>query len=81
MSMFADANCLATDPELHYPLETDLPGIRKAKAICAGCPAMRDCLNVAMEAETAGRQHRFGLFGGLTPRERADLARKQGAIA
>jgi hypothetical protein len=81
MSMFADANCVGRDSEIWYPLETDLPGIRKAKAICAGCPAMRDCLNVAMEAETAGRQHRFGIFGSMTPRERADLARRSGAVA
>jgi hypothetical protein len=79
--MFADANCVGLDSEIWYPLETDLPGIRKAKAICNGCPAMRDCLNVAMEAETAGRQHRFGIYAGMTPRERADLARRQGAVA
>jgi WhiB family redox-sensing transcriptional regulator len=79
--MFADANCVGLDSEIWYPLETDLPGIRKAKAICAECPAMRDCLNVAMEAETGASQYRFGLFGGLTPRERADLARRLGAVA
>jgi hypothetical protein len=79
--MFENANCITENPELHFPLETDTAGIRKAKAICKGCPCLSDCLREAMEAETGGTQYRFGIYAGLTPRERADLARRSGAVA
>jgi hypothetical protein len=52
-----------------------------AKAICEGCPAKFECLDIARGAETnvADDYHHyvepvaryiFGVFGGMTPKER-----------
>lgn len=41
-----------------------------AKAICAGCAARDDCLTVAMR-----NRERSGVWGGLNPEERRELAR------
>ena len=50
----------------------------RAKAICAGCPIRVACLNYAMEMEstTDDRRHRHGVWGGLLPDERLELAKK-----
>jgi hypothetical protein len=40
------------------------------------------CLEVAMDAErTTSRHHRYGVFGGLTPTDRAALAKVRAANA
>jgi hypothetical protein len=56
---------------------------RYAVRICrTECP-MRTrsaCLEVAMDAErTTSRHHRYGVFGGLTPTDRAALAKVRAA--
>jgi WhiB family transcriptional regulator, redox-sensing transcriptional regulator len=40
----------------------------RAKAICAGCPVIREC---AISALTAGE--RYGVWGGLSEQDRAAL--------
>lgn len=40
--------------------------IAKAKAICATCEIVQECLERGMDCE-------FGIFGGLTPAERKAL--------
>ena len=51
-----------------------------AKEVCADCPVREQCLafQMKMEVNPAGaplsRQQRFGVWGGLTPQERWDLA-------
>lgn len=61
-------------------------GHKKAKAICQRCPAMAKCLETAMALESPNldgsqsafvgpRGDRFGVWGGLTGRERTRLAR------
>lgn len=42
---------------------------RRAKAVCAGCPVRRQCLDYALRI---GEQH--GIWGGLTEVERRALA-------
>lgn len=39
--------------------------IAKAKAMCAECPAITQCLEYALNQEIE-----FGIFGGTTPQER-----------
>jgi WhiB family redox-sensing transcriptional regulator len=57
------------DPDLFYP---DRGGdIRKAKRICRGCPVRQPCLDYALE-----RGERFGVWGGLSERERRRLRRR-----
>lgn len=45
---------------------------RPAKRICAGCPVREECLDYALEHDEA-----FGVWGGLSARERRDIARSR----
>lgn len=52
------------------------------KRICAGCPVRTECLDAAMDEEGSVDQfRRAGVRGGLTPAERAALARRRGTVA
>lgn len=44
----------------------------RAKRICAECPVREPCLRRALEFEHDGGR-RFGVWGGMTARERAQL--------
>lgn len=64
-----DAACRGMDPALWYPergADTD-----PAKEICAHCPVRADCAE-------AGRPERFGIWGGLTERQRRRHRRVEG---
>lgn len=69
----ADAVCARVDPDLWFPAigESAAP----ARRLCLTCPVRTECLAAAM-AEEAG-QHRHGIRGGLTARERLALASRQ----
>jgi WhiB family redox-sensing transcriptional regulator len=80
------AACRGEDPELFFPAgETGTAArdlYRIAAQVCIGCPVARACLDRALAAEgLAPAQTRYGLFGGLTPAERAKLARRHLAAA
>ena len=45
-------------------------GIAAAKQVCDRCPVQPQCLTEALCAEDATR---YGIYGGLTPAERAEL--------
>jgi hypothetical protein len=64
---------------------TQVQDQRYAVRVCrTECPIRtRDaCLEVAMDAErTTSRHHRYGVFGGLTPTDRAALAKVRAANA
>lgn len=48
--------------------------IAAAKAVCDTCPEKRECLTMALRAEVGEPVSlRFGIFGGMTPAERAAL--------
>lgn len=49
------------------------PRVARAKAVCAGCPALQACLDETMVDESGSWQHRYSVRGGLTPQERAAL--------
>jgi WhiB family redox-sensing transcriptional regulator len=60
------AVCAQTDPEVFYP---DKGGsTTAAKRICRGCPVMAECLQYAVD-----NRETFGVWGGLSPRERQAL--------
>jgi hypothetical protein len=68
-----DAACRTEDPDLFHPAGTTGPyalQIKEAKAVCARCPVIGDCLNYAF---TAGIDS--GIFGGLTEQERRSTRR------
>jgi WhiB family redox-sensing transcriptional regulator len=49
----------------------------KARLVCAACPVREQCLTAAMAAEgSADGRSRYGMWGGLTPDERAGRYRE-----
>jgi WhiB family redox-sensing transcriptional regulator len=63
------ALCAETDPEAFFPEKGG--STRNAKMVCARCPVRRDCLETALD-----RDERFGIWGGLSERERRRLRRR-----
>jgi WhiB family redox-sensing transcriptional regulator len=66
------AACREADPDLFaYDPSSDPPATADAaKAVCAGCPVTGDCLSFALGTMRAS-QDLTGIYGGLTPAERA----------
>lgn len=69
--------CNGEDPELFYlPYnargEEKLQQIKDAKAVCARCPVIEQCLNFAIETEEP-----FGIWGGMSEDERNTLIRRK----
>jgi len=62
-----EASCRGVDAELFFPATED-EGV-PAKAICETCPVRLACLAFALE-----RNEKFGVWGGLTEKERARLS-------
>jgi WhiB family redox-sensing transcriptional regulator len=67
----ADALCAQTDPEAFFPEKGG--STRDAKRICASCQVRSECLEYALEHD-----ERFGIWGGLSERERRKLRRTAG---
>lgn len=65
--------CAQTDPEAFFPEKGG--STREAKAICRGCEVRHECLWTALES-----RERFGIWGGLSERERRYLLRQLPAI-
>ena len=63
----SDAACLDNDPSYWFPEPEWAVGV-KGKAICEGCPVRKQCLEYGMDPAL-----RFGIFGGLDPRQREKL--------
>lgn len=69
-----DALCASADPETFFPTDRGAhanPGARRAKAICATCPVITQCLDWALGSPVA----LAGIWGGTTPEEREMLIR------
>jgi WhiB family redox-sensing transcriptional regulator len=65
------ALCAQTDPEAFFPEKGG--STREAKRICVGCEVKAECLEYALMQD-----ERFGIWGGLSERERRRLKRKAG---
>ncbi|WP_106536598.1 WhiB family transcriptional regulator [Haloactinopolyspora alba] len=63
------AACRSTEPD-----ELFVPGAaqNRAKAVCLGCPVRTECLADALDNKTE-----FGIWGGMTERERRALLRRR----
>jgi len=61
--------CTETDPEMFFPEKGG--STRQAKSICGGCDVREQCLEYAMRTD-----ERFGIWGGLSERERRQLRPK-----
>ena len=64
----ADALCAQTDPEAFFPEKGG--STRDAKRVCEACPVQAECLDYAMS-----KDEKFGIWGGLSERERRRLRR------
>ncbi|GAA1406327.1 hypothetical protein GCM10010488_08870 [Oerskovia jenensis] len=63
------ALCAQTDPEAFFPEKGG--STREAKKVCTGCEVRAECLEYALEHD-----ERFGIWGGLSERERRKLKRR-----
>ena len=63
------ALCAETDPEAFFPEKGG--STREAKKICTGCEVRTECLEYALSND-----ERFGIWGGLSERERRRLRRR-----
>ncbi|OLP47068.1 transcription factor WhiB [Salmonella enterica subsp. enterica serovar Javiana] len=73
-----DGACRTTDPNEFFPAESErgnrrLTREQRAKALCSTCPVVKACFEHAMAV-----QEPYGVWGGTTPEERAQL---RGSIA
>ena len=67
------AACKGEDVALFYPDKSaGMTGYREARKICRACPVRHDCLTEALR-----RQDRYGMLGGLSPRQRARIIRNR----
>ncbi|QIK82849.1 WhiB family transcriptional regulator [Sanguibacter sp. HDW7] len=62
------ALCAQTDPEAFFPEKGG--STREAKRVCTGCEVRAECLEYAL-----ANDERFGIWGGLSERERRKLKR------
>jgi WhiB family transcriptional regulator, redox-sensing transcriptional regulator len=65
------ALCAETDPEAFFPEKGG--STREAKRVCRGCEVRSECLEYALEHD-----EKFGIWGGLSERERSRLRRGNG---
>lgn len=63
------ALCSQTDPEAFFP-EKGASSV-EAKRICGRCDVKDECLDYAL-----GHDERFGIWGGMSERERRKLKRR-----
>jgi hypothetical protein len=61
----AGGSCEETDPDVFYPEKGENNHVPQAKAVCRGCEIREQCLETALAAD-----ERFGIWGGLSTRER-----------
>ena len=63
------ALCAQTDPEAFFPEKGG--STREAKKVCVSCEVRAECREYALEND-----ERFGIWGGLSERERRKLKRR-----
>ena len=63
------ALCAQTDPEAFFPEKGG--STREAKKVCLSCDVRVECLEYALQCD-----ERFGIWGGLSERERRRLKKR-----
>ncbi|WP_406359460.1 WhiB family transcriptional regulator [Streptomyces sp. NBC_01544] len=66
------AACRSSDPEGLFDAAA---GQNRAKAVCTGCPVRIECLVEALD-----NRIEFGVWGGMTERERRALLRRRPGV-
>lgn len=72
----AQAACRGLDPEFFYAGRGEFEEWAEAKAVCRLCPVRLECLEHALDA-----CERFGVWGGLSHKERRLLKRSRRGAA
>jgi WhiB family transcriptional regulator, redox-sensing transcriptional regulator len=75
--------CVGTDRDLWFSRDGEAEGAwnlraREALAICAGCPIRQACLDEALSFPIS---QQFGVFGGMTERQRRTILLTRGRAA
>jgi WhiB family redox-sensing transcriptional regulator len=65
---FSYGLCAQTDPEAFFPEQGG--STREAKRVCGRCEVQPECLEYALDT-----RQRYGVWGGLSERERRKLLR------
>lgn len=68
------SNCLGVDPDLFFPERG--ASTREAKEVCRGCVVREQCLEFAIR-----HGEKFGIWGGLSERERRRIRRERALAA
>lgn len=63
-----EAACAGVDPDLFFPERG--ASTREAKSVCRGCEVRIDCLEYAL-----AHGEKFGIWGGMSERERRRVRR------
>ena len=75
---FEDPMCSEIGPNLFYMEDDGLPvslnDVRKIKSLCGQCIHQFDC------AEWGIQRERFGIWGGLNPKERSNIRRRRRVV-
>jgi WhiB family redox-sensing transcriptional regulator len=66
----SQANCLGVDPDLFFPERG--ASTREAKTVCRACVVRTECLEYALI-----NGEKFGIWGGLSERERRRIRRQR----
>lgn len=66
------ASCASTNPDMFF--DSHYRAVYLAKKICETCPLIQKCAEYALEHPEMAE---FGVWGGMSERERADLRRKK----
>jgi WhiB family redox-sensing transcriptional regulator len=66
-------NCQGLNPDLFFPARG--ASTTEAKAVCRQCVVQEQCLEYALT-----HRERFGIWGGLSERERRRLRRARGQL-
>ncbi|MFD8075925.1 WhiB family transcriptional regulator [Streptomyces sp. NPDC059718] len=68
----AQAMCRMEDPDVLF---VQGAAQKRVKAVCGGCPVRTECLADALDNRTE-----FGIWGGMTERERRALLRRRPTV-
>jgi WhiB family redox-sensing transcriptional regulator len=68
-----NASCRDTDPDGLFVRGAEQ---NRAKTVCMGCPVRAECLAEALDSRI-----NFGIWGGMTERERRALLRRRPDVA
>lgn len=69
MTWQEEGSCRGVDPEVFFPISDDEAW--RAKEYCAVCTVRTDCLAFSLQ-----NRERYGVWGGVTERERSEMFRR-----